>query len=105
MQIRQLGAALAEPTTGAAPSFAAPYALYLQASGADPGVAADVRATQKRLVTELGARVSDRKPYTVLSAGDTVAQVFDPDTLTRLRALERARDPHGVFRANFPILP
>ncbi|MFI5541481.1 FAD-binding oxidoreductase [Nocardia sp. NPDC051900] len=104
IQLRQLGGALAEPTRGAAPPFAEPYALSLQATGSDPDTVAAVLATQKRIIADLGARVSGRKPYTVLSAGDSVAEVFDTGTLDRLRKLKQARDPHGVFRANFPIL-
>ncbi|WP_062987236.1 FAD-binding oxidoreductase [Nocardia anaemiae] len=104
IQIRQLGGALAEPTHGANPPFDEAYALYLQASGADSDTSADVRATQKRLLADLGPRISGRKPYTALTAGDTTSQVFTADTLARLRDLKRARDPHSVFRANFPIL-
>ncbi|MET8424492.1 FAD-binding oxidoreductase [Nocardia sp. NPDC004860] len=103
IQVRQLGGALAEPTRGAVPPFTEPYALSLQAIGSDPDTVAAVHATQKRIITDLGARVSGRKPYTVLSAGDSVADVFDPGTVDRLRKLKQARDPHGVFRANFPI--
>ncbi|MBU3067008.1 FAD-binding oxidoreductase [Nocardia sp. NEAU-G5] len=103
IQLRQLGGALGEPTRGAVPSFAEPYALCLQAIGSDPDTVAAVHATQKRIIADLGARVSGRKPYTVLSAGDSVAEVFDTGTIDRLRKIKQARDPHGVFRANFPI--
>ncbi|MGW0191774.1 hypothetical protein [Nonomuraea sp. NPDC003201] len=53
------------------------------------------------LVGEL--RVSGRKPYTFLAAGERAAYAFDEGTLARLRELKRARDPQGVFRANFPV--
>ncbi|WP_107658950.1 FAD-binding oxidoreductase [Nocardia suismassiliense] len=104
IQLRQLGGALAEPTRGAVPPFAEPYALSLLAIGSDPDTVDAVRFTQKRIIADLGARVSGRRPYTVLSAGDSVTEVFDTSTLDRLRKLKRARDPHGVFRANFPVL-
>ncbi|MFI7188995.1 FAD-binding oxidoreductase [Nocardia nova] len=103
IQLRQLGGALAEPTRGAVPPFAEPYALSLQATGSDPDTIAAVQATQKRIITDLGARVGGRKPYTVLSPGDSATEVFDTGTVDRLRTLKQARDPHGVFRANFPI--
>ncbi|RMI31200.1 FAD-binding oxidoreductase [Nocardia stercoris] len=103
IQLRHLGGALAEPTRGAVPPFAEPYAVALQAVGSDPGTVAAVETTQKRIITDLGARVSGRKPYTALSPGDTVTEVFDAETLNRLREVKRVRDPHGVFRANFPI--
>ncbi|AYF74793.1 FAD-binding oxidoreductase [Nocardia yunnanensis] len=105
VQLRHLGAALAEPTSGANPPCAEPYALYLQASTPDPSTSAAARATQKRLVAALGPRVTGRKPYTVLTPGDTTAQAFPADTLSRLQALKRTRDPHSVFRANYPVLP
>ncbi|MEU1963642.1 hypothetical protein [Nocardia sp. NPDC019304] len=35
--------------------------------------------------------------------GHSSADVFDTGTLDRLRKLEQARDPQGVFRASFPI--
>ncbi|MEU1203888.1 FAD-binding oxidoreductase [Nocardia sp. NPDC005825] len=104
IQLRQLGGALAEPTAGAVPSFTEPYTLSLQAIGSAPDTVAAVQATQKRIIAELGARVSGRKPFTVLSAGDSATEVFDTGTLDRLRKLKHARDPHGMFRSNFPIL-
>ncbi|MVU80069.1 FAD-binding protein [Nocardia sp. ET3-3] len=103
IQLRHLGGALAEPTRGAVPAFAESYSLALQAVGSDPDTVAAAHATQKRIVSDLGARVTGRKPYTVLSPGDSLADVFDTGTLDRLRTLKRTRDPHGVFRANFPI--
>ncbi|MGW4352169.1 FAD-binding oxidoreductase [Nocardia sp. NPDC004582] len=103
VQLRHLGGALAEPTRGAVPAFTEPYALVLQGAGMDPDIVAAVGITQKRIIADLGARVGGRKPYTVLSPGDSVADVFDTGDLGRLRQLKRARDPYGVFRANFPI--
>ncbi|WP_433594494.1 hypothetical protein [Nocardia sp. CA-145437] len=58
----------------------------------------------ERIIADLGARIGSRKPFTVLSAGDSATEVFDTGTLDRLRKLEHARDPHGMFRSNFPIL-
>ncbi|MFF0634524.1 FAD-binding oxidoreductase [Nocardia sp. NPDC004151] len=104
IQLRQLGGALAEPTDGAVPSFEEPYTLSLQAVGSAPDIVAAVQATQKRIVADLGGRVGGRKPFTVLSAGGSATEVFDTNALDRLRKLKHARDPHGVFRANFPIL-
>ena len=47
---------------------------------------------------------SGRKPYTMLAQGEQAASAFPTNTLARLRDLKRARDPHGVIRANFPVL-
>ncbi|MEV4298817.1 BBE domain-containing protein [Microbispora rosea] len=40
----------------------------------------------------------------LLSPGDTAANSFSGSTLARLREIKRARDPHNVFRANYPVL-
>ncbi|MEV4010491.1 hypothetical protein AB0J35_08325 [Nonomuraea angiospora] len=39
----------------------------------------------------------------ISSAAILAADAFDEGTLARLRELKRARDPQGVFRANFPV--
>ncbi|MEC3958245.1 FAD-binding oxidoreductase [Nocardia sp. CDC153] len=104
VQLRHLGGALAAPTRGATPAFTETYAVALQAIGSDPDAITAAHATQKRIIADLGARITGHKPYTLLSPGDTPAAVFDAATLTRLRTLKRSRDPRGVFRANFPIL-
>ncbi|MFI6499963.1 FAD-binding oxidoreductase [Nonomuraea typhae] len=97
VQIRHLGGALARPSDSAAGPVAEPYLLYLFGI---PG-AADVEGRQ----IELAAAVkgTGRKPYTFLKPGETAAQAFSPAAHERLRAIKQARDPHGVFRANYPI--
>ncbi|WP_312888071.1 BBE domain-containing protein [Nonomuraea rhodomycinica] len=40
----------------------------------------------------------------MLSPGETAAKSFSAGTLARLREIKRARDPHNVFRANYPVL-
>ncbi|GAA3165376.1 hypothetical protein [Nonomuraea roseoviolacea] len=47
---------------------------------------------------------SGRKPYTLLGHGEKASAAFPGDVLARLRDVKRRRDPHGVFRANFPVL-
>ncbi|MEU1392795.1 MULTISPECIES: FAD-binding oxidoreductase [unclassified Nonomuraea] len=105
VQIRHLGGALAEPGggTGASGAVAEPYLLGLVGLGL-PHTADATRAKQSELVADLGAYVSGRKPYTVLSPGETAAMSFSGDTLARLREIKRARDPYNVFRANYPVL-
>lgn len=104
MQIRHLGGALAEPGEGAGASgvVAEPYLLGLVGLGL-PHTADATRAKQAEIVADLGASISGRKPYTVLSPGDTAAKSFSGSTLARLREIKRARDPHHVFRANYPV--
>ncbi|MEV4224239.1 FAD-binding oxidoreductase [Nonomuraea sp. NPDC049725] len=105
VQIRHLGGALAEPGGGAGASGALtePYLLGLLGLGL-PHAADATRAKQAEVVAGLESRVSGRKPYTMLSPGDTAAQSFSAGTLARLREIKRARDPHHVFRANYPVL-
>ncbi|MER7504366.1 FAD-binding oxidoreductase [Nonomuraea pusilla] len=103
VQIRHLGGALAEPAAGASGALAEPYLLSMVGLGL-PHTADATRAKQAEVVADLGALVSGRKPYTVLSPGDTAAQAFDDGTLARLREIKRDRDPHHVLRANYPVL-
>ncbi|MEV4184656.1 FAD-binding oxidoreductase [Streptosporangium canum] len=105
LQIRHLGGALAEPGVGAGASgaVAEPYLLGLLGLGL-PHVADATRAKQAEVVADLAGYVSGRKPYTVLTPGETAAKAFSGSTLARLREIKRARDPHNVFRANYPVL-
>jgi FAD/FMN-containing dehydrogenase len=103
LQIRHLGGALTEFGTGAAAVLAESYVLYLHGSAASPELERTARAEQDRIVRALGAQVSGRKPFTSLAPGETAAAAFPEQTLTRLRELKLARDPHNVFRANYPV--
>jgi FAD/FMN-containing dehydrogenase len=106
LQVRHLGGALAAAGPGAGPSgpVAEPYLLYMLGAAINPGLAAAVSAKQAGVVAELGAGVSGRKPYTMLAGGERAAAAFAPEAIARLREIKRARDPHGVLRANFPVL-
>jgi hypothetical protein len=105
LQIRSLGGALAEPDAGAGASGAVtePYLLSLVGLGL-PHIADATRAKQAEVVSGLKARISGRKPYSLLSPGETAAASFSGDALARLREIKRTRDPHNVFRANYPVL-
>ncbi|MEV6771689.1 FAD-binding oxidoreductase [Nocardia sp. NPDC051030] len=105
VQLRHLGGAFTEPTSGAHPAVAEPFSVYLQGLGPTPDAADAVREAQRRIIADLGPRVSGRKPFTSLISGDTVASTFDDKTVDRLRDLKRIRDPHNIFRANYPVLP
>ncbi|TMR25326.1 FAD-binding oxidoreductase [Nonomuraea turkmeniaca] len=106
VQIRHLGGALAASRPDAGPSgpLAEPYLLSLVGLALNPELSAAVGAKQAGIVEELGARVSGRKPYTMLARGERAAAAFSADTIARLREIKRARDPQGVLRANFPVL-
>ncbi|SDK95853.1 FAD/FMN-containing dehydrogenase [Nonomuraea maritima] len=105
LEIRHLDEALAEPGGGAGASGAVtePYLLGLVGLGL-PHAADATRARQAEVVADLEGHISGRKPYTMLSPGETAAQSFSGGALARLREIKRARDPHNVFRANYPVL-
>ncbi|MBF6466545.1 FAD-binding oxidoreductase [Nocardia beijingensis] len=105
VQIRHLGGALAEtrPDGGARGPIAQPYLLYCLGLGL-PHLADAVHARRTAIVAAVSAQISGGKPYTFLTPGEDASAAFDTATLTRLRAIKRARDPHGVIRANYPVL-
>ncbi|MEV0612093.1 FAD-binding oxidoreductase [Nonomuraea sp. NPDC050404] len=106
VQVRHLGGALAAARPDAGPSgpVAEPYLLYLFGLAFNPELSAAVGARQERFVEEFGGLVSGRKPYTMLAGGERAAAAFAEGDLARLRDIKRDRDPHGVLRANFPVL-
>ncbi|MEV4355517.1 FAD-binding oxidoreductase [Nonomuraea sp. NPDC049625] len=101
VQIRHLGGALSRPADGggAAGHLDEPYLIY--------AIGAPTEATAERL-ERLGKALvpfsSGRRPYTMLHGGEQAAAAFPSESLARLRDLKRSRDPHGVIRANFPVL-
>ncbi|WP_280242612.1 FAD-binding oxidoreductase [Nocardia abscessus] len=105
IQIRHLGGALAEarPGAGARGPLTEPYLLYCLGLGL-PHLADAVRARRTAIVGAVSGQISGRKPYTFLTPEESAAAAFDSATLTRLREIKRARDPHGVIRANYPVL-
>ncbi len=105
IQIRHLGGALAEarPDAGARGPLTEPYLLYCLGLGL-PHLADAVRARRTAIVGAVSGQISGRKPYTFLTPEESAAAAFDSATLTRLREIKRARDPHGVIRANYPVL-
>ncbi|MEY9212061.1 FAD-binding oxidoreductase [Thermobifida halotolerans] len=105
IQVRHLGGALAEPRPGAGARgpLTEPYLVHLLGLGL-PRLRQAVASRRAELVEALGARAGGPKPYTFLVPGERAADAFDAQTLERLRAVKRSRDPHGVFRANFSVL-
>jgi hypothetical protein len=104
VQVRHLGGVLARPTDSAAGHLADPYLLYL--FGAPPSVesAHAIRAKQSEICQVLAPDTTGRKPYTYLTPGEHAAAAFPAESLTRLRTIKLQRDPHDVFRSNFPVL-
>ncbi|MEU8205049.1 FAD-binding oxidoreductase [Streptosporangium sp. NPDC049046] len=106
VQIRHLGGALSRPAAngGACGHLAEPYMLAMLGLAPSPEAATAVRARQGEISADLVPWSSGRKPYTSLSPGERAAAAFPVDVLARLRDLKRSRDPHGLIRANYPVL-
>ncbi len=102
-QIRHLGGALAAPTDNPHGAVDAPYLLNL--FGVAPNVAAqqELMAKQQAIAGGLEPAVRALKPHNFLSKSLTIESVFDPPTLGDLRGIKKRRDPHNVFRSNFPL--
>ncbi|MFC9996696.1 FAD-binding oxidoreductase [Nocardia sp. NPDC127526] len=105
MQVRHLGGALARANSGAGARgpVAEPYLLYLLGLGL-PQLREAVSHKRREIVDALGSHISGAKPYTFLIPGESAAAAFDAETIARLRAVKRARDPQNVIRANYPVL-
>ncbi|UAK34779.1 FAD-binding oxidoreductase [Nocardia asteroides] len=105
VQIRHLGGAFAEgrPDSGVRGPIAEPYLLYCLGLGL-PHLAEAVKARRIAIVDAVSGQISGHKPYTFLTPDESAAAAFDSATLARLREIKRARDPHGVIRANYPVL-
>lgn len=104
IQIRHLGGALAQarPEGGARGPVTEPYLLYALGLGL-PHLTAAVKARNVEVVDAISGHISGLKPYTFLTPDESAAAAFDEATLTRLRAIKRARDTQSVIRANYPV--
>lgn len=103
VQLRHLGGAFGGPSDSPHGPLTEPYALYLFGVPADAATTAAVTAKQRALTAALP--VSGRKPLTFLHRSESVADVFDPNALARLRAIKSEHDPDGLFRSNYPVTP
>ncbi|AKH83321.1 FAD-linked oxidase [Streptomyces sp. CNQ-509] len=103
VQLRHVGGALGRPSDSPHGALPEPYLLYLFGVPFSPEAAAGIPVRRSALVKALDPYVAGRKPYTFLGPDESPADVFGPESLARLRAVKRARDPQGVFRSNFPV--
>ncbi|HEX6354700.1 FAD-binding oxidoreductase [Actinophytocola sp.] len=98
VQVRHLGGAFTQPSDSPHGPLTEPYMLYLFGIPTDP---AAVTAKQQALAEALPT--SGRKPFTFLNPGETVADAFAPEVITRLRDIKHGNDPENLFRSNFPL--
>ena len=62
------------------------------------------RHARKQAALAAALPISGRKPFTFLNPGESAADAFTTAVLDRLRDIKRHRDPHNLFRSNFPVL-
>ncbi|WKG05024.1 FAD-binding oxidoreductase [Mycolicibacterium sp. HK-90] len=103
VQIRHLGGALAGPSDTPAGPLAAPYLVSFLGMQPNPEGEAALRARTNAFLDTLAPVDTGRVPFNFLTPEQSAADVFDPDTLARLRAVKQHRDPDGVFRSNHPV--
>ncbi|WP_155356516.1 FAD-binding oxidoreductase [Acrocarpospora macrocephala] len=106
LQLRQLGGAVAvdRPDGGVVPPLIEPFLLSMFGVPSDPEARIAVEAKMAEMAGAFEGYVSGTKPYMCLAPGEDASKAFPEATLLRLRELKRSRDPHNVFRGNFPIL-
>ncbi|GAA0380226.1 oxidoreductase [Acrocarpospora corrugata] len=106
LQVRHLGGALSRPaeTHGACGHLTEPYLLFMLGVLPFPELEGPILERQRSVARAVSSSLSGRKPFTLLSHGVPADAAFPVETLDRLRAIKRSRDPEGVFRSNHPVL-
>jgi len=119
VQVRHLGGALrdpgvashdvipaeqsADPRPGCLTVVEGEYLVYGLGIPAVPELAGPI----SRGLAELAAAVEPvslgRTPLTMLGAGGSRSDVYEPGTLDRLRQVKQGVDPLGVIRSNHPL--
>lgn len=105
IQIRHLGGALAGPSDSPAGPARAPYLLNLFGLAPTPAACVQLRNAQQHAVSALDTAIGALKPHNFLPPDRTLADVFEPRSLSRLRRIKREYDPQSILRGNFPLSP
>lgn len=105
LQIRHLGGALQRlpQDAGAVGHIPDPFMIYGIGLASDAAASEAVEDCFTDLWREVAPWVSGRRFFNFSGHGDPLADVYDPETLARLRVIRSVRDPDGVLRANHPI--
>jgi len=106
VQIRQLGGAFADaaPGNGAVRPVTDPFHVFGLGMLFVPELEGPVRAGLATLESALGRLSSGHRLPNFCGEHQRSNDGYDEARLERLRAIKRARDPHGVIRSNKPVL-
>jgi hypothetical protein len=89
---------------GAVASLGGPYHFFGGGMAATPQMHQDVWAALATLRTAMAPHVGTQHYANFVEHPDVdPAEIWDPATLERLRAVKAAIDPHDVIRSNHPI--
>jgi hypothetical protein len=105
LEVRQLGGALAEPSSshGAVGSIEAGWAMYAVGMALTPEMGAAVGEAVDRVRTALAPWESGRSYLNFAERQGDPARLYTPETYRRLRRVRAAYDPGELFLANHPI--
>ena len=106
VQIRQLGGAFADvsPSDGAVRPVTDPFHVFGLGMLFVPELEGPVRAGLAALESALTRLSSGHRLPNFCGEHQRSNDGYDDARLERLRAIKRARDPHGVIRSNKPVL-
>jgi len=106
VQIRQLGGAFADvsPSDGAVRPVTDPFHVFGLGMLFVPELEGPVRAGLAALEAALSRLSSGHRLPNFCGEHQRSNDGYDDARLERLRAIKRARDPHGVIRSNKPVL-
>jgi FAD/FMN-containing dehydrogenase len=104
-ELRQLGGAVGRPAPGggALPRIDGAFMVFGVAVAPDAQAARAGQAGADRLVEALAPWSTGRRYLNFTERPVPAASGYDPASLERLRAVRRAVDPAGLFRANHPV--
>jgi hypothetical protein len=107
VEMRQLGGAVAEPSTehGAVGTIDAGFALYAVGMALDEEMTEFVQARVTALEAALAPWNADRGHFNFANSPKDGESLFPPDTYRGLQWVKAAYDPTELFRASHPIRP
>jgi FAD/FMN-containing dehydrogenase len=107
VELRQLGGAVAEPSTehGAVGTIDAGFTLFAVGVGADEETTRFVEARVAALEAALRPWTADRGHFNFANSPREGESFFPPDTYRGLQWVKAAYDPTELFRASHPIRP